>query len=236
MKEHIFYECGFCGAVYDNEKECLQCEENHAKSGHVVALQISLEAASGNPENPESLEKVEKAGYKSCSGVREWIPSTGMTIPVYTTVLSENGKVTLQKERETVFPTCKRHIDNSRIASKLAEHVFRLSNKAEEYMCLLALDAKLHPIGACEVAHGAMSQVAISPREVFVRACLLGASQVILLHNHPSGDTTPSQDDIAVTKKMLEAGKLLNIILDDHIIVGGSGSFLGIREQMPDIF
>ena len=62
----------------------------------------------------------------------------------------------------------------------------------------------------------------IGVREIFIRLCLLGAAQFIVLHNHPSGDPTPSGADLSVTEKLISAGVLLEISLVDHIVLGDS--------------
>ena len=69
----------------------------------------------------------------------------------------------------------------------------------------------------------------ITPREIYIRALLSGAVQIILCHNHPSGNAMPSEQDIAITKKIKEAGEMININLADHIIIG-SDSYLSFKE------
>lgn len=77
-----------------------------------------------------------------------------------------------------------------------------LLEAAEEYVYTLALDNKNKATGLFEISHGTVSSSVISPREIYIRALLLGASSIILFHNHPSGDVTPSKDDILVTKRV----------------------------------
>lgn len=70
-----------------------------------------------------------------------------------------------------------------------------------------------------------------SPREIYIRALSAGAAQIILIHNHPSGNALPSGQDIRLTKKVKEAGELLDIRLADHIIIGGkSGAYISFHE------
>ena len=84
-----------------------------------------------------------------------------------------------------------------------------------------------------ELSHGTINYTVISPREVFIRLCLCGATNFILAHNHPSGDTIPSTADIELTQRIKEAGQLMNINLLDHVILGDS-SFSFKRDS--DIF
>lgn len=75
-------------------------------------------------------------------------------------------------------------------------------------------------IGINEVATGSIAGLAVSPREVFKGALLCQASAIVLVHNHPSGDPEPSREDIALTDKLIEGGKLLDVQVLDHVIFG----------------
>lgn len=75
-------------------------------------------------------------------------------------------------------------------------------------------------IGLFEISHGTVNMSVINGREVFIRLLLSGAVSFFLIHNHPSGDLTPSVYDIKATKNMIDAGKIMGIKLLDHIIIG----------------
>jgi len=90
----------------------------------------------------------------------------------------------------------------------------------EEHMYLLCLDTKMYITAISQISHGVISSCLLSVREVFKYAFNSNACNIILVHNHPSGDPTPSNEDIEVTKRIKEAGELLNIPLMDHIIIG----------------
>jgi len=89
----------------------------------------------------------------------------------------------------------------------------------EEFRVLL-LNTKNGLIRKCEVSRGSLNASIVEPREVFKDAIAASAASMILVHNHPSGDPTPSSEDIAVTKRLVKAGDLLNIAVLDHIILG----------------
>lgn len=112
--------------------------------------------------------------------------------------------------------------------------IFDAKNLAEEHVFLLSLDSACHPIGAFEVSHGVINASLLQPREIFVRACLSGASTIVIAHNHPSGDVTPSKADTDVTKIMIQMGKMMKINLSDHIIIGKS--FFSYRENCCEMF
>ncbi len=73
------------------------------------------------------------------------------------------------------------------------------------------------------MGHGTVDHAPVYPREVVRRALELSASAVILVHNHPSGDPTPSRADVEITRQVVEAGKTLNIAVHDHLVVGRDG-------------
>lgn len=110
------------------------------------------------------------------------------------------------------------------------EEIFNLSAQAEEVVVMLVLDIKLKIIGAFEVSRGSLDSAILHPREVFKRALLLNGNSIIIAHNHPSGDVTPSQEDIDTTKRLVEGGRILGIDLIDHIIIG-DGRYKSLRME-----
>ena len=95
-----------------------------------------------------------------------------------------------------------------------------LQDEAQEVFLAFPLDIKNKILGYCEVARGSVDACQVHAREVFRAAVLLGASSVILAHNHPSGDPAPSHEDDALTRRLVEAGKILGIQILDHVVVG----------------
>ena len=98
-----------------------------------------------------------------------------------------------------------------------------MAHLVNERVRILHLDSKNRLIRDELASEGSIDQAAIYTREVIKRALELGSAAVILVHNHPSGDSTPSRQDIAVTRDILEAGKYLGIAVHDHIIIGKNG-------------
>lgn len=99
----------------------------------------------------------------------------------------------------------------------------RLRDERREHFHALFLDRRLRLIRDERLGSGTVDHAPVYPREVIRRALELSASALILVHNHPSGDPTPSKADIELTKQLAEAGKLLGITVHDHLIVGSSG-------------
>lgn len=141
-----------------------------------------------------------------------------MKVIKYTTEI-EDGKNILVKESSSYCPEFNA-LDSPQKVADFMNFVYNANKKAEEYMWLLALDTKSHLIGLFELSHGTVNSSLVSPREIFVRLCLCGASTFVLVHNHPSGDCTPSNVDIATTRKIDDAAKIMGIALSDHIVIG----------------
>jgi DNA repair protein RadC len=95
-----------------------------------------------------------------------------------------------------------------------------LQHQASEVFGILCLSTRHDVIAYHEVARGTLDSVLIEPREVFKPAILANAAALVLSHNHPSGDPTPSAEDFQMTTKLISAGTLLGIQILDHIIVG----------------
>ncbi len=100
------------------------------------------------------------------------------------------------------------------LRSAFEEHAMQ-----EAFYCVY-LDRKNHPLGRHLVTLGTVDSTLVAPREVFRGAILAGASALIVAHNHPSGDPTPSAPDIRVTRILREAARVIEIDLTDHVIVG----------------
>lgn len=107
-------------------------------------------------------------------------------------------------------------------------HEFRDSRK--EYFLVLLLDGKNRIIRRVQVSEGTLNQSLVHPREVFSPAVKESAAAVILIHNHPTGDPAPSQEDIAITRRLKEAGEIMGIKVLDHIIIG-EDEFLSFVER-----
>ncbi len=96
----------------------------------------------------------------------------------------------------------------------------RLRHEEQEELICVMLDTKSKMIGDLSVTKGTVNASLISTRELFLNALRFGAVGILLLHNHPSGDPTPSEEDIMITEKIRKAGELMDIHLVDHIIIG----------------
>jgi DNA repair protein RadC len=105
-----------------------------------------------------------------------------------------------------------------------------IKDKAKEHFKLILLNPRNKIIGISTISIGTLNASLVHPREVFKDAIVHTAASVVLAHNHPSGDPEPSEDDIKITKKLVESGKILGIDVIDHIVVG-KNSFLSFKER-----
>ena len=111
------------------------------------------------------------------------------------------------------------------------------SDQPIEHFYCLALDVRGDLIGEpCEISKGDVDSCDAGARAFFRAALRRSAVSAIAVHNHPSGDPTPSDADVAVTKKLIAAGKALDITLQDHVVVGPDLRFVSIRKNMPALW
>jgi len=147
-----------------------------------------------------------------------------MRFITYQTKYDENKLISLVKEKSCNYPEFT-YVDSPESCAKIIEMVFDASNLPEERLWLISLDGARKISGLFEVSHGTLMSSLVHPREIFSRAILSGAASIILVHNHPSGMMEVSEQDREVSQRIKQAGELIGIRLDDHVIVG-SGDFI----------
>jgi DNA repair protein RadC len=113
-----------------------------------------------------------------------------------------------------------------------AKILLSLHDCANEHFCIFSLSTKNKIIGVHTLFQGSLNASIVHPREVFQAALLNNAASIVCFHNHPSTDPTPSSEDISVTKRLLEAGKILGIDVLDHLIIGDEfGNYVSLKEK-----
>lgn len=106
----------------------------------------------------------------------------------------------------------------------------RFENDKREHFIALLLDNRNRLIKLEEISVGSLDESIVHPREAFKKAVTASATSVVFAHNHPSGDVTPSDEDIEITKRLEEAGEIMGIRVSDHIIIG-NGAFTSMKRQ-----
>lgn len=135
--------------------------------------------------------------------------------------------VKLVREGSILYKT--RNISTSGDAAGIGRQF--LEDLDREQVMLLCLDNRNQPTSINVVSIGTNNSSLIHPREIFKIAVLSNAASIILYHNHPSGETQPSQEDIEVSKRIEKAGKLMGIELLDHLIIGSENRYCSLKEQ-----
>ena len=115
-------------------------------------------------------------------------------------------------------PEINRPSDLARLMKPLAQ------NQTQECFWVLTLSTKNKVINIHHITTGLVDSTSIHPREVFRKSIIDNASRIFIVHNHPSGDSTPSAPDISTTKNLVEAGKIVGIEVMDHVIIGKSST------------
>lgn len=141
-----------------------------------------------------------------------------MRITKYHTELDENLHNVLVKESSRNYPV--ENATNPQIIADMMNELYSLDKQAEEYLYMLAVNTSCRILGVFEVSHGTVDMSICNPRDIFVKALLCGAAGFVLVHNHPSGDVTPSKQDHDVYKRVKQAGELIGVKLIDSIILG----------------
>ncbi|MDU4694553.1 MAG: JAB domain-containing protein [Paenibacillus sp.] len=118
------------------------------------------------------------------------------------------------------------------INAKDAADLFRqfIGDCDREVFCIMTLDTKNQPTALHEVSCGTLNASLVHPRETYKLAILANAASIIGCHNHPSGGSTPSSEDIEITERIRDAGSLMGIELLDHIVLG-EGNFVSLKER-----
>jgi len=135
-------------------------------------------------------------------------------------------KCKLVKENQCAYDRIQTPADAANILIDLG-----LDEAAEEYVYLLCVNCKGRINAVHEVAHGALSECPMSSKAIFSRALLNGSASIIVAHNHPSGDPTPSQMDIEATEKLKQAGMLFDTPVLDHLIIASDKSYYSFKEN-----
>ncbi|MFA5823215.1 MAG: DNA repair protein RadC [Thermodesulfovibrionales bacterium] len=133
-------------------------------------------------------------------------------------------------EKLTIQEGTAEYVANTIIDAETVYALFSfLQQETKEHFIALHLDAKNRILCIDRVSAGTMTNSLIHPREVFKTALLSSAASLLLIHNHPSGDPTPSRDDISITEKLRGAGEIMGIAVLDHVIIGDG--YVSLKEK-----
>lgn len=139
-------------------------------------------------------------------------------------------KIDIVKEKiDGVDYDGRKNLNSSQLAYDVLKDIYSQWSDDKERVLAIPLDSKNKPLGVDLVSIGTVNTALMHPREVFRKAIIAGANSVIVSHNHPSGDPSPSREDIDMTERLKSAGTILGIRLLDHIIIGDQ-AFVSLAE------
>ncbi len=153
-----------------------------------------------------------------------------MDINVYRTVLNERKQLTLQKTGILTIGELEEADCGPEMIVSILQDGFGLCDVADEYFYLFGLNIRNQIVGIFEVSHGGNCNSLVPIREIFQKTLLMGAVNIIVAHNHPSGYTDPSELDKEITERIVKAGEILDITLLDHIIIGSETPYFSFCE------
>ena len=219
--------------MYKEDRPYEKCEKFGAENLTDTELLAILIRTGTKGEN--SLELSRKLLYKNgfhngLAGIHKWsldeliqIKGIGKVKAIQLKCIAELSKRIAQTGRQQAVV-----MQN---AFSVADYYMeQLRHEEKEHLMLCMFDTKCHLIADSILSIGTVNASLISPREIFLKAFEYHAVHVILVHNHPSGNPLPSRQDIEVTRKIVEGGRLLEIELADHIIIGDK-KYFSFKEQ-----
>lgn len=141
-----------------------------------------------------------------------------------------NYKIQLVREGSSLYNT--NQITCPDDAAEIATAHFEELATDREVFSIMLLNVKNYVVGIHDVSVGSLTASVVHPREVFKAACLANAASIILMHNHPSGEADPSKEDIEVTARLVQVGRIMDIPVFDHIIVGDyTGEYTSLKQK-----
>lgn len=211
-------------------EKCERFGAEHLTNAELLAILLRTGTKGEN-----SLELAKKILSQSCEkrgliSIHSWsleqlmkIKGIGRVKAIQILCLSELAK-RLAKE------TAEKQLDFHTPRTIAQYYMEDLRHKKQEHMKLLLLNTKSRLISEKDISVGTVNAAIISPREIFIEALQKSAVYIILLHNHPSGDPTPSVEDVQLTIQIKEAGNLIGVELLDHIIIGDN-CYTSLKEK-----
>lgn len=154
-----------------------------------------------------------------------------MRITTYKNYINQDNMNYLVKEKSINYSKLN-SLDSPEKVYDIMTNIFHLHEFASEVVYMICVNPKCVPTAVIMISKGTVDSSLVSTREIFIQALLSAASKIILCHNHPSQITLPSQSDIELTTRIKEAGKLLEVELKDHIIIGADSYFSFFEQHL----
>jgi DNA repair protein RadC len=216
-QERPYEKCKRFGPVYLTDAELL-----------AIVLRTGTKGES-------SIELAKRILYSISSensvlGLHQWSIEQLLTIRGIGPVKAVQIVSILELTRRLSKATATKGLSFTNPSSIASYYMEEMRHHKQEVMKLLLLNTKNKLISEGDISKGTINSAIISPRELFVEALQKNAVSIILIHNHPSGDPSPSKEDAMITKRIVEAGKMIGIGVLDHIIIGNN-CYISLREK-----
>lgn len=211
-------------------EKCERFGAEHLTDAELLAILLRTGTKGEN-----SLELAKKILYQSCEkrgliSIHNWSLEQLMKIKGIGRVKAIQILCLSELARRLAKETAEKQLDFHTPRTIAQYYMEDLRHKKQEHMKLLLLNTKSRLISEKDISVGTVNAAIISPREIFVEALQKNAVYIILLHNHPSGDPTPSVEDVQLTIQIKEAGDLIGVELLDHIIIGDN-CYTSLKEK-----
>ncbi len=218
--------------IPEAERPYEKCEKMGAEALTDVELLAVLLRTGTRGENAVSLARriLYSAGETGILGIHQFSRERLMKIKGIGKVKAIQISCISELTKRLAKASCGDSLSFSHPETIARYYMEDLRHEKQEVMKLLMLNSKARLIGEVNVSKGTVNSSLITPRELFIEALQKNAVSIVLMHNHPSGDPTPSREDLLTTKRILDAGALIGIELLDHIIIGNN-CYISFREE-----
>jgi len=152
-----------------------------------------------------------------------------MTVNQYSMLLNDEKLPYLYKEAEHDIQS--NDLSSPEYVAKMACDLYHADKLPFEEAWVFSMNTRNKLIATFKIARGSIDAAALSTREIMLQLLLSNAAAFVLVHNHPSGDCEPSSEDISFSRTLRDAGKLLNIRMQDSVIVGENGNYMSLKER-----
>lgn len=215
----------------DSEKPYEKCQKfGPAYLSDAELLAVVFRTGTRGKTSVELAQLILADGNQNLLNLYDYDLKRLMQIPGIGEVKAVQLKCIAEISRRIAKTTRIRHMVFNRPSSIAEYYMESLRHEKQERFLVCMFDSKCRFLGDCLMTIGSSNASLVSPRDVFIEALKAQAMLIILLHNHPSGCPTPSREDEQVTKRIAECGKLLQITLADHIIIGDN-NYYSFREK-----
>lgn len=193
-------------------------------------LAIIIKTGTKRERSTELAQKVLKLNQKGIAGIHQLSLKELERIPGIGRVKAIQIKSIAELSTRISKTQALQRMQIASPASVAEIYMEEMRHLQQEHLKLIMLDTKNGIIGDIIVSVGTVNASLINPREIFIHALKNLAVHIIIIHNHPSGDPSPSKEDIYITKRISESGDLIGIKLLDHIIIG-DGKYISLKEK-----